>query len=332
MAAILVGLNYHRIGGRDPANPLHRLHTVGRAAFEAQIAHARARGPFVSLDDVAAGRLPDGVSFLLTFDDVSRTVDCVRPWLVDAQIPFHLCPAAGIATDGFGIRDKVNWIIDRLSSADLAAAIEAAFGPRQDSFYRFTKARDRLPEEIEVRLIEPLFARTGTAATLRAGRAYLSWADLRGAYAGRPGVGLVNHGASHRRMDLMDTAAIAAEIDAAEAAFATELGTVPKNFAVPFGEFDDALAERLHGVLGPRGYRTILWVDRRANPMPRTRTAGRPLDIARLHVPESLARFREALDRAIAQARPLSSKNPTHPAVSAAGRDQRSRARPSQTC
>ena len=309
MASILVGLNYHRIGGRDPANPLHRLHTVERGVFEAQIAHARARGPFVTLDEVAAGRLPDGVSFLLTFDDVSRTVESVRRWLLDRRIPFHLCPASGIAGDGFGVRDKVNWIIGRLAPEDVAAALEAAFGPQRESFYRFTKARDRIPEEIETRLIDPLFARAGTAAALRACGAYLSWRALRAEYAGRPGIGLVNHGAAHRRMDLMDAAAIAAEIDAAEAAFAAELGAVPKDFAVPFGEFDGALAGRLRRVLGPRGYRTVLWVDRHANPMPRTRGAGRPLDIGRLHAPASLARFRETLDRAIARARPLPSEN-----------------------
>ncbi len=310
MASILVGLNYHRIGGRDPANPLHRAHTVGRGVFEAQIAHALARGPFVSLDDVSAGRLPDGVSFLLTFDDVSASVAAVRRWLLDQRIPFHVCPATGITTQGFGVRDKVNWIIDRLAPDSIAAAVEAAFGPQQESFYRFTKARDRIPEEIETRLIDPLFAQTGAAAAeLRAGKAYLSWEALRAEYTGKPGIGLVNHGATHRRMDLMDIAAITAEIDAAEAAFAAELGVVPRDFAVPFGEFDSTLAGRLDHVLGLRGYRTVLWVDRCANSMPRTHPAGRPIDIGRLHAPASLARFRETLDRAIGQTRPLSSKN-----------------------
>ncbi len=305
MTAILVGLNYHRIGDRDPANPFHRLHTVERPVFEAQIADARARGSFVSLDDVAAGQLPDGLSFLLTFDDVSATIASVRPWLLDENVPFHICPAAGITTDGFGVRDKVNWIIDRLAPETVAAATKRAFGPQETDFYRFTKAQDRVPEEMETALIAPLFAKIGAETEMRGRKAYLSWAELRTDYLGQPGIGLVNHSASHRRMELMDIAAVNAEIDEAERAFAAALGTAPKDFAVPFGEFDPALASRLEDALGPRGYRTILWVDRRANPMPRPVTAGRPIHISRLHAPPTPEMFREKLDRAIATAGPL---------------------------
>lgn len=280
MTATLVGLNYHRIGGRDPANPFHRLHSVDRAVFEAQIGHARKLGQFVALDDVAAGRLADGVSFLLTFDDVSDTVDAVRGWLRDQRIAFHVCPSTGITTDGFGTRDKVNWIIDRLDPATIAAALEAAFGPQQEDFYQFTKARDRMPEEIEAKLIEPLFALVDSlvdSVEFHTQTAYLSWDELRRDYAGAPGIGVVSHGAGHRRMELMDEAAITTEIDAAEAAFAAGLGAVPADFAVPFGEFDAGLAGRLDRVLGPRGYRTILWIDRSANLMPDRPPAGRSI-------------------------------------------------------
>lgn len=310
MTAILVGLNYHRIGGRDPANPFHRLHTVDRAVFEAQVGHALRLGPFVTLDDVAAGRLADGVSFLLTFDDVSDTINAVRPWLLDQAIPFHVCPTTGIATEGFGIRDKVNWIIDRLDPTMVSAAVEAAYGAGAagEPFYRLTKSPDRMPDEIETRLIEPLFARVASES-FREERAYLSWAELRRDYAGAPGIGVVDHGATHRRMELMDEAAITTEIETAEAAFSAELSTVPVDFAVPFGEPDRALADRLDLVLGPRGYRTVLWVDHRANLIPDRPPTGRPLHLGRLHAPETAEKFREKLHRALAGPKALFPQN-----------------------
>ena len=307
MTAILVGLNYHRVGNRDPANPYHRLHTVARAVFEAQITHAATRGRFVTLDDVAAGRLSDGISFLLTFDDVSATLADVRSWLADRRVPFHICPTTGITTDGFGTRDKVNWIIDRLDPAVVTAMVTAVFGPNvaaHESFYHLTKAPDRSPETIERTLIEPLFECVLAREPEFESGAYLSWADIADGYTN-----IINHSAAHRRMDLMDEAAIAAEIAASEAVFAAEISTVPIDFAVPFGEFDQGLAQRLDTVLGPLGYRAILWVERCANLISGSPLADRPFHLGRLHAALSLSKFEDNLDRAIADARPLLVKN-----------------------
>ena len=301
---ILVGFNYHRIGGRDPANPYHRLHGVAGGVFRAQIRHALERGPFVSLADAAAGRSTAEVSFFLTFDDAPASVGSVRGWLLDRGIPFHVCPAAGIATDGFGTRDKVNWITARLAPAAIAEAAAAAFGDRaeREDFYRLTKAPDLPPEDVERRLVSPLFARAGSRGFRR--KAYLSWEDYRLDYLGQAGVGLVSHGTAHRRMELMDEAALTAEMAGAEAAFSTELGIVPRDFAVPFGEFEPGLARRLDAVAARRGYRSVLWVDRRAALL--ERGAPRlPLHLPRLHAPETAAGFADRLDRAIAAAGPF---------------------------
>lgn len=301
---ILVGLNYHRIGGRDPANPYHRLHGVAGAVFRAQISHALERGPFVSLADAASGGLAAEVSFFLTFDDAPASVGSVRGWLLDRGIPFHVCPAAGIATHGFGTRDKVNWIMARLAPEAVAEAAAAAFGERAEGedFYRLTKAPDLAPEDVERRLVAPLFARAGSCGFRR--KAYLSWEDYRRCYVGEAGVGLVSHGTAHRRMELMDEAALTAELAEAEAAFSAELGIVPCDFAVPFGEFDPGLADRLDAVAARRGYRSVLWVDRRAALL--ERGAPRlPLHLPRLHAPETAAGFADRLDRAIASAGPF---------------------------
>lgn len=192
---VLVGLNYHRIGERDSDNPYHRLHTVAEEVFRAQIALARARGPFVTLDDIAAGKLSADVAFPLTFDDASASVEAVRPWLLEQHVPFHICPAVGITANGFWIRDKVYWIIARLDPVEIAEAA-AALGPSaaKEDFYRLTKAPNRRPEEIARTLIEPLFERVTVPDESR-GWAYLSWNDYRRRYVGVAGIGMVSHSA-----------------------------------------------------------------------------------------------------------------------------------------
>ena len=312
---IVVGLNYHRIGERDPDNPFHRLHTVAEEIFRAQIALARARGPFVSLDDIVAGRLSADVSFLLTFDDASASIEAVRSWLLEQRMPFHVCPAVEITANGFWIRDKVYWIIARLDRTEIAEAVTAALGPSaaKEDFYYLTKAPNRQPEEVERVLIEPLFARAAAPGEPRAG-AYLSWNDYRRRYAGEAGIGLVSHGTTHRRMEMMDEIALNREITDAEKAFLAELDVVPRDFAVPFGEFDAGLAHRLDSVLTRRGYRTVLWVDSRAKRLSGRVSPRLPIHIPRLRAPETIAGFANVLDRAIAAAGPFW-PDPSHPAA-----------------
>jgi len=288
--AVVVALNYHRVGPADPEDPSAMLHTVGEAAFRRQVAVMSAIGRFVSLDEVYEARGLGRLNFLLSFDDVSRTVLSAADFLDGRSIPYAVCPCAQITERGYGVRDKVYWIVRRLSPEEIFEAVAAQTGrqalpePPDFSFYRFTKQAGCDPGWMERQIIDPLFGRIpGAQAGIVDARAYLTWEELRSRFLGNPLVTVVNHGYSHAPMADMSPEELAAEVDRSGQAFRRNLDLAPAYFAVPFGGPTPSLVQRLGGVVRGAGYRGILWVCRFAH---RVRGPCRDLlNLPRIHAP-----------------------------------------------
>ena len=56
----------------------------------------------------------DGNNFIIAFDDVSSSIKEITPFLFDNKIPFVISPCTGITSNGYGIRDKVYFIIKNI--------------------------------------------------------------------------------------------------------------------------------------------------------------------------------------------------------------------------
>lgn len=176
---VVVILNYHRIGPTDSANPLHRLHAVGRDVFLEQLACLQRRGRIVNLEDVRLSRGLGPLNFALTFDDVPADALSGVGILESRSIPFALSVCGHLASTGWGARDKVYCVIHYLDEAEIEDHVRAhlptALQGENVSFYHLTKRPDLDPEMVREILIEPLFAKVAERAEPYLSHAYLSW-------------------------------------------------------------------------------------------------------------------------------------------------------------
>jgi peptidoglycan/xylan/chitin deacetylase (PgdA/CDA1 family) len=93
-----------------------------------------------------------------------------------------------------------------------------------------------------------LFVSTGPIDRGQAG--YLTWDEIREMVAA--GVSVGNHGTEHASLIDLDSAAMREDIEAAQQRIDAELGTQPKLFAYPYGEYNPE-AKALLAELGYRG-------------------------------------------------------------------------------
>ena len=263
--------NYHRVGAETAGDPFSMLHTVSLGALRRQVRLLARLGPFVSLDQIRDGRGLGRLSFAITFDDVSGTILSAATFLRERSIPFAICPCTELTDRGFGVRDKVYWVVRLLPEQELREAVrkaagqEVVAGGKGFSFYRFTKRPDLDADWLETEIIDPLLAGIqGAERRMAEAGAYLNWRDIRRSFCGQSDglVTIVNHGWRHRPMDRFTEEQVAEDVERSAERFRQELGMEPAWYAVPFGRASASLAARLAAALRPRGYRGILWVGR----------------------------------------------------------------------
>ncbi|MEO5367035.1 MAG: polysaccharide deacetylase family protein [Magnetococcus sp. WYHC-3] len=302
----VVCLNYHRIGVPGGSSALQRLHGVERSVFQRQVALLLRRGRFVSLADCQdPGRLGD-VNFLLSFDDVSRSVLEVLPWLRRRGIPYALCPCTRLTGQGYGPRDKVYWILEHVSQQEIWEHVRNVLGdmPEQErDFYRLTKGDRLSPRDMETLLVNPLLARApGLVAAVQRERPYLDWEDLRREILPDPLATLVDHSHGHARLSLLDEAELEADWQASRADFMRELGYAPAYYAVPFGNWDARTAALLTALAHKDGVRGILWVGESINRVCSEGGAGQVQHLWRLHAAPTRRHLAYQIQRAVAAA------------------------------
>jgi peptidoglycan/xylan/chitin deacetylase (PgdA/CDA1 family) len=262
-APIVIGVNYHRIGDVDPANPYHRLHTVSGDAFSRQLDWMLTQGKIVSLDQVRAAKGLAGINFVLCFDDVPVSALAAVDHLRARGIPLTLSPA-GLPTDlGLGSRDRV-YAIERYAAPEAIATHVATRLPEAAnlgaSFYHLTKSANIAPEKIRAQLIDPLYATVEEAAApYFAERGYLSWPQLQ-ELARDPLVTVANHTYLHHNLSALDADAVQQEVHRSHAHFTERMGSAARYFTVPFGRLTQELALDLQDPLTSAGYAGILWV------------------------------------------------------------------------
>ncbi|MFF5781844.1 polysaccharide deacetylase family protein [Streptomyces virginiae] len=261
-APTVIGVNYHRIGDVDPANPYHRLHTVSEETFARQLDMMLELGQVVSLDQVRAGEGLAEVNFVLCFDDVPvsalTAIDQVRA----CGLPLTLSPAGLLTDTGLGSRDKVYAIEKYADPAAIAEHIAARLPEAAGlgTFYQLTKSAELDPEAVAAQLIDPLYATVeAAAAPYFAERGYLPWPKLR-ELALDPLVTVANHSFGHTNLAALDADAVRQEVDRSHVHFQQRMGIGARYFTVPFGRLTQELALDLQDPLAALGYAGILWV------------------------------------------------------------------------
>jgi len=90
------GVSYHRFEGAPGADPKPGM-AVTPELFRKQIGILRELGPFISIDDAVSDNRPNGISFVLSFDDGYRdNLTVLLPMLEEMQIPCTLYITSGL--------------------------------------------------------------------------------------------------------------------------------------------------------------------------------------------------------------------------------------------
>lgn len=291
----VIAVNYHRIGSSDPANPLHRLHSVPEAVLAGQLDMMQRRGTVVSPGQVRAYRGLTGTSFVVTFDDAPTAAATGIEMMLERQLPVTVSVCTQLASEGWGTRDKV-YCIDKLADpARVEAAARAAFPDATTpgepiSFYHFTKRADLDPGRVTATLIDPLFAEIEPQARpYLAIPGYLDWTAI-GELARHPLVTIANHTATHPNLAALAPEALDAEIRQAHQALCYQLARAPEYLAIPFGRISQRLAADCIDIAHPLGYRGILWVGDAATLVTGPYDA-QLLQLTRLHAPATAQDF-----------------------------------------
>ncbi|RKT08203.1 polysaccharide deacetylase [Streptomyces sp. 3211.6] len=258
----VIGVNYHRIGDVDPANPYHRLHTVSQETFARQLDLMLDLGQVVSLDQVRAGEGLAEVNFVLCFDDVPASALTAIDQVRACGLPLTLSPAGLLTDTGLGSRDKV-YAIEKYADPRAIAERIATHLPEAaglGTFYQLTKSASLDPEVVATQLIDPLYATVEkVAAPYFAERGYLPWSKLQ-ELALDPMVTVANHTYRHDNLAALGADAVRQEVDRSHTHFQQRMGTGARYFTVPFGRLTQQLALDLQAPLTALGYAGILWV------------------------------------------------------------------------
>ncbi|WP_416969357.1 polysaccharide deacetylase family protein [Streptomyces sp. 4F14] len=300
-APVIIGVNYHRIGDVEPANPYHRLHTVPHHVFTRQLDWMLARGAVISPDQARAADTPADVNFVLCFDDVPVSALTAIDLLRTRNLPVTLSPAGVLADDGLGTRDKV-YAIEKYADPDHIArritGLLPAAARRENSFYHLTKSPALDPHLVRTQLIDPLYETVrDRAAPFFAERGYLTWTQLR-SLARDPRVTVANHTYRHDNLAALGPDAVRAEVERSHTHFTRRTGTAARYFTVPFGRLTQELALDLLDSLVPLGYEGILWVGSGGVNV-HGRYRHQVLHLVRVHAHENADGFAKQVDAAV---------------------------------
>ena len=92
------GVSYHRFEASPGADPKPGM-AVTPEIFRRQIGILRELGPFISIDDAISENRPEGISFVLSFDDGYRdNLTVLLPMLEELQIPCCLYVTSGLVS------------------------------------------------------------------------------------------------------------------------------------------------------------------------------------------------------------------------------------------
>lgn len=269
---IVMVFNYHRIGSIDPNNPFHQLHTVSDKLFKWQVKLMSSFGRIVSLNDIREFENLSSINFAITFDDVSRSVLTVKPFLKEKAIPYTISPCMEITGKGIGIRDRVYFIIQHYSPEELFSFTQkelkgiTSVNRKEFSFYSFTKSNMIDPFLVEDKIINPLFENIADASLLIGSeKAYLDFEDIKQNFISDKQVTFANHSDRHMNMTMFSRKDVFDDVERSTTIFEKNLGIRPSYYAIPFGNITQSLAIDLNDSLREKKYKGALWVNGGAN-------------------------------------------------------------------
>ena len=94
------GVSYHRFEASSGADPKPGM-AVTPELFRRQIGILRELGPFISIDDAVSDKRPNGISFVLSFDDGYRdNMTILLPILEELKVPCCLYVTSALVSGG----------------------------------------------------------------------------------------------------------------------------------------------------------------------------------------------------------------------------------------
>jgi peptidoglycan/xylan/chitin deacetylase (PgdA/CDA1 family) len=258
-------MNYHRVGEVDKNNPFHKLHTVSESSFKKQILFLKSFAQFVNFN--YSNSIPDRLSVVITFDDVSRTIYNVLPFLKKNKIPFIISPCVENIENGYGIRDKVYFIEKFVDIKTIKSVCQNVIGNEaikylQDfSFYKISKSNYIEQTIFLENIINPLFNSINNKHKDEyLMREYLSWDDIENDFKNNEYVTISNHGLTHFNYDACTENQIIKDIVLSHSKFKSIIDVDLKNYTIPFGRENIRLKNIIDPVLISLGYQNVFWV------------------------------------------------------------------------
>ena len=264
---IILGINYHRIGGKNLDDPFKGLHSVGFNIFKIQILFIKYFFKILSLDDIQSGKVNNKINLFITFDDVPSNSIQAFNWLNKKKIPFTICPNISIIENKYAIGDKIRFIKKFLDKE----TIEIKFKDRLNKwefnlfkkiglkkFYKsyeinqlnFNKIFNEFFKEFEKEFEK-----------FKINKNYLNWKDILDL---SKICSVASHGKNHDNYFYLDYDKIYYEMETSKKIFNSNLNKDIKIFAVPYGAYNQNLGIMLNLAARKLGYKQILWAGNQA--------------------------------------------------------------------
>ncbi len=275
-------------------NPFHLLHTIEKETFLKQIKFMQTMGNIISINELLNNNL-DGNNFIIAFDDVSSSIKEITPFLFNNKIPFVISPCTGITSNGYGIRDKVYFIIKNISNTDIydfiIKRVDKKITIKQSSFsfYYFSKSSIFDNVFMEKEIIDPLFNSLGLKEEdLKKYNAYLNWDEIRDIYQKNELVTITNHSHTHKNFNNEATDIIENDLKKSNEIFNKEINFEPNLFTVPFGGYTSNLSNKLDILLKKYNFNAKIWVKSGNELLVQSKTVP---NLFKIHTPNSYIKF-----------------------------------------
>jgi len=287
--------SFHRIGKFDKKISFHLLHSVSKNLFKLQIKFFSLFGKFVSLDEIRNYEKLSKISFSISFDDCSRSIIEIIPFLRKKSIPYTIGLSTDILEKGYSNRDKTHLIIKNYHKKELYDYVKEKIKnkiiikEKNFSFYDITKDPRLDPYFIEKEIINPLINKIDNwEKTIQSANLYLKVDDVKKYLINDDLATIVNHSHKHIRMDNLLYEDIKKDTEISIDKFKKYLNFEPRYYAVPYGSIKQDLLVKLNKILRKHDYKGVLWVNNNGN-IVNNKYKSQMVHLARIHNPKKFS-------------------------------------------
>lgn len=259
---MILGLNYHRIGGKNSDNPFKELHSVSFNIFKIQVLFIKFFFNILSLDDIESGKVNKKINFFITFDDVPNDSKIAFNWLNKKKIPYTICPNISIIENKYSVGDKVRYVNNLIDKDKIENDFKNLLNDRnlnilkKIGFKKFYKSYE-IDYENFIKAFNIYFKKFESGfKEYKDNQNYLDWKDVLDLSLK---CSVASHGKNHIDYFYLDYNEIYQEMKESKKQFENKLNKNIKIFAVPYGAYEQNLGIMLNLAAKKLGYKQILW-------------------------------------------------------------------------